>query len=147
MNSRQGDCFGVEPAVVRLSPANGRAYREPAHAALLALLAFILTSCHHAAPSKAPPSALAPDALVPSPRLIIGRVIATEIPQGFAFVELAADAPAAALVDGTELIARTPDLRETARLRASRYVRGRTLGTKIVGGQPAPGDEVVWLAP
>jgi len=36
---------------------------------------------------------------------------------------------------------------ETARLRASRYLRGRTLGTKILTGQPAPGDEVVWLAP
>jgi hypothetical protein len=38
-------------------------------------------------------------------------------------------------------------LRETGRVRASRYVRGRTLGTTLVAGQPSLGDEVVWLAP
>jgi hypothetical protein len=52
-----------------------------------------------------------------------------------------------ALANGTELIVRTPALQITARLRTSRYVRGRTLGTKIVEGQPSPGDEVVWVAP
>jgi hypothetical protein len=79
--------------------------------------------------------------------LIVGRVIAVEPPRGMVFVELAPDAPPAALVDGTPLGTRTLELRETGRLRASRYVRGRTLGTTIVDGQPAPGDEVVWLAP
>jgi hypothetical protein len=77
----------------------------------------------------------------------VGRVIAVEVPPGFAFVQLANDAPPAALADGTELITRTLDLGETARLRASRHLKGRTLGTKIVAGQPSPGDEVVWLAP
>jgi hypothetical protein len=124
--------------------------RKIGRAALFTLLAIIpfLPSCRIAAPTPASsPAVLGPDALVPSPRLIIGRVIAVEMPQGFAFVELATDAPATALVDGTELITRTLDLRETARLRVSRYVRGRTLGTKVVAGQPSPGDEVVWLAP
>ncbi len=85
--------------------------------------------------------------LAPSPRLIVGRILAVEPADGFAYVELATDAPVNALADGNELIARTLDLRETGRLRASRYVRGRTLGTKIIAGQPSPGDEVVWLAP
>lgn len=84
---------------------------------------------------------------MPSPRLIVGRVIAIDAAQGFAFVELAADAPPAAQVDGVELVSRTPELRETGRVRVSRYLRGRTLGTRIIGGQPAPGDEVVWHAP
>ena len=102
--------------------------------------------CRHAAPS-ARPAAAAVEPLAPSPRLIVGRIIAVDRAQGFAFVELGTDAPKSALADGTELIARTLELRETARLRASRYVRGRTLGTRIVAGQPSPGDEVVWLAP
>ena len=90
---------------------------------------------------------LAAGALAPSSRLIVGRVIAVDPKQGSAVVELAADAPQGSLMAGTELIARTLDLRETARIQVSPYVRGRILGTKIVGGQPSPGDEVVWLAP
>jgi hypothetical protein len=109
------------------------------------LAAFGLTACRTAAPRPANP--LATDALLPSSRLIVGRIIAVEPPQRFAFVELTHDAPAAALADGTELIVRTLDLRETARLQVSPYLRGRTLGTKILGGQPTPGDEVVWVAP
>jgi hypothetical protein len=110
-----------------------------------------VTGCRHApspkaAASPAPP-ALGADALLPSPRLIVGRIIAVDSAQGFAFVDLATDAPAPALANGTELFARTVGLQNTARLRTSRYVRGRTLGTKIVDGQPSPGDEVVWVAP
>lgn len=112
---------------------------------------LLLAGCRQSSPSRATPSLrhppLAADALMPSPRLIIGRIVAVDAARGFAFVDLASDAPAAALVDGAELIARTADLRETARLRSSRYVRGRTLGAKIVDGQPSPSDEVVWLAP
>src|SRR5688500_8365077 len=94
-----------------------------------------------------PPPVLAAGALLPSPRLVVGRVLAVDPGHGFAFVELAPDAPAAALNAGTELSVRTLELRDTARIEVSRYLRGRTLGTKIVEGQPAPGDEVVWLAP
>lgn len=83
-------------------------------------------------------------ALLPSQNLLVGRVLAVDAARGFAFVELTASPPTAALADGADLVARTDDLRETARLRVSRYVRGRTLGAKIVSGQPAPGNEVVW---
>jgi hypothetical protein len=102
---------------------------------LLLLLVLSSGACRHHAPARAavPPA----ETLAPSPRLI----------PGFAFVELAADSPNAALANGTELVARTLELRETARLRVSRFVRGRTLGVTIVSGQPSAGDEVVWLAP
>ena len=114
----------------------------------LAAVTFFGACAHRTAkPSGKPPSGLTADALLPSPRLIVGRVIAVDREQGFAILEVATDAPASALADGSELIARTLDLRETARLRVSRYLRGRTLGSKIVAGQPTPGDEVVWLAP
>ena len=96
---------------------------------------------------EAPAEPLPAGALLPSHNLLVGRVLAVDAARGFAFVELAADAPAASLADGTELISRTDALLETARLQASRYVRGRTLGAKIVSGQPAPGDEVVFPAP
>lgn len=112
----------------------------------LLLLAVILCfgACRHYAPAK---PTLSAEALAPSPRLIVGRIIALDPLPGFAFVELAADSPNAALASGTELVARTLELHETARLRVSRFVRGRTLGVTIVSGQPSPGDEVVWLAP
>ncbi len=93
------------------------------------------------------PPVLAADALLPSPRLFVGRIVAVNPIEGFAFVEVGADAPASALVDGTELIVRTLSLQERARVRVSRYIRGRTLGARILTGQATPGDEVVWLAP
>lgn len=67
--------------------------------------------------------------------------------RGFAFVDLVAEAPPEALSAGAELVARTLDLRETGHLRASPYVRGKTLGARILSGQPSPGDEVVWRVP
>jgi hypothetical protein len=114
------------------------------------LILTILVGCHGGFTDRARGTAspvLAPGALVPSPRLIVGRVLAVDHPQRFAFVDLASDAPKAALIAGTELSVRTLDLRVTGRIEVSRYIRGRTLGAKIVGGQPSPGDEVVWLAP
>ena len=66
---------------------------------LLVLAAFCwLCGCRTESPPVAStPSAVAP--LTPSPRLIVGRVLATDAAQGFAFVELAPDAPAAAFID------------------------------------------------
>ncbi|HUR57694.1 MAG TPA: hypothetical protein VM029_08285 [Opitutaceae bacterium] len=123
-------------------------------ARLLTLLAVfsVATGCRYfRAPtpntSTPPRPAASTEPLAPSPRLVVGRIIAVDPAQHFAFIELAADAPRGALSDGTELNARTAELKPTARLQVSRYARGRTLGTRIVSGQPAPGDEVVWLAP
>lgn len=123
----------------------------PASALILLVLLGLLptaTGCRwrgRAAPPARPASTIEP--LAPSPRLILGRILAVDIAQGFAHVELAADAPAAALAEGTELTARSDDLRATGRLKASRYVRGRILGASVVQGRPEAGDEVVWLAP
>ncbi len=124
-------------------------------ARLLTLLAvtFFAGACSHFAPltpTPLPPrpgDRLPPDALQPSPNLLVGRVLAVDLPNSFVIVDLAGEPPAAALTDGTELITRTDDLRETARVRVSRYVRGRTLGTTLISGRPSPRDEVVWRAP
>jgi hypothetical protein len=115
---------------------------------LVLLTACCLGGCMRASRSK--PTAGIPPAyepLAPSPRLIVGRVQATDVDRRFAFVDLAADAPDAALAEGTELVCRSVELRETGRLRVSRYVRGRTLGATMESGEPNVGDEVVWLAP
>jgi hypothetical protein len=116
---------------------------------VLAAILFSGAACRQmpAPPPRAAPVALPADALAPSPRLIVGRVVAVDPAQGFAFVELVADAPPAATARDTELVARTLELRETATLRTARYLRGRILGTRVVAGAPSVGDEVVWLAP
>ena len=106
-----------------------------------------LTPSRVGGPGAVTAGPLPPGALLPSQNLRVGRVLAVDAARGFAIVDVAADAPATALTEGAPLIARTNDLRETARLSASRYVRGRTFGTKIVSGQPSPGDEVVFPAP
>lgn len=118
---------------------------------LLLVLALLCSApaCRWITPVRRNSPAPAPtvEPLAPSPRLIVGRIIAIDAARRFAFVELAPDAPMAATGEGTELVARTLDLHETARLRASAYLRGRTLGTTITSGQPSTADEVVWLAP
>jgi hypothetical protein len=111
------------------------------------LLAGCATTPSSSSTAPAPTPATSSTPLVPSSNRIVGRVLAIDPERAFAFIDLAADAPAGALANGAELTTRTLDLRETARLRASSYVRGKTLGTRIVSGQPAPGDEVVWRAP
>ena len=126
-------------------------------ARLLTLLAVIsfLGACAPVAPTSPvarpadPPteSPLPPDALRASPRRIVGRVLAVDAVRGFAFVTLAAEPPPAALAAGAELLTRSADLHETGRLRAARYVRGRTLGGQILSGQPTLGDEVVFQTP
>jgi hypothetical protein len=112
---------------------------------LACVLPILLAACHGPASSSTP--AVAAPVFTASPNLIVGRILAADAERGFAFVDVGHSAPAGALVEGAELVVRSLDLRETGRLRASRYVEGKTLGAKIVAGQPAPGDEVVWRAP
>ena len=123
-------------------------------ARLLTLLAVIyfVPGCSTATTTPASRSAAAAailppaDALTLSPHKIVGRIVAVDTARGFAFVSLTSTTPAAALVEGGELIVRSDDLRETGRVRTSRYNRGRTLGTQIISGQPKLGDEVVFHA-
>lgn len=98
-------------------------------------------------PAPPPPAAAPAEPLAPSPRLVVGRVLALDAARGYAFVEMVSDAPRAALAPGTLLVARGPDLTPTATLRTSAHLRGRTLGTRVATGAPRPGDEVVWEAP
>lgn len=128
---------------------------------LLPLAVFFLsatTSCHTStlpsadmvpSPALTPTAAAAsapiePAHLAPSPHRLVGRVIGIDPTRRFAIVELAATAPA--LEPDAELVARTDHLLETGRLRTTRQLRGRTLGTAVISGEPSLGDEVVLLA-
>ncbi len=82
----------------------------------------------------------------PSPNRIIGYILDIDEAQGLAIIDLTAHPLPPELHDGVELTVRTRDLRKTARLRASRIIRGRTLGATIVTGLPAVGEEVVLAA-
>lgn len=134
--------------------------RHPVHRLLAALSLVGLAACQYmtplpdlprtghaatTAPEPEPPLPL--DALRPSPRRLVGRILSIDEANHFAFVALATEPPAAALADGAELTVRGDDLRETGRIRTSRYAHARTLGTQIIQGQPSPGDEVVFQAP
>lgn len=113
-----------------------------------ALPALLLAAAGCVTPPAPPPAAAAPsEPLAPSPRLLVGRVLEHDAARGFAFIELAPDAPRPALAPGTLLLVRRPDLTPAATLRTSAFLRGRTLGTRVASGTPRPGDEVVWEAP
>jgi hypothetical protein len=103
---------------------------------------FLLTACHSPVPPG--PGAPAPAAaLAPSPNLIVGHVIAVDTLRHFAVIDVASTAPLLALTADHELLARSDDLRITARLRTTRQLRVPTLGTLITAGAPNLGDEVV----
>ncbi len=91
----------------------------------------------------ATPAAAGP--VTPGPVQVLGRVIAVDqrtlsvIVEVGPYVELPFD------FTTRQLIARRDDLQPTARLQSSPYLRGRTLGTRLIAGQPQVGDEVVFL--
>jgi hypothetical protein len=112
----------------------------------LALAGCAGTGRHPVAP---PPAPAAPPGLIqPSPLLPVGRVLAVDGTVGTVIVDVSPYAALPADLTGRMLLARHPgDLQPTARLQASAYLRGRTLGTRLVEGRPAVGDEVVLLPP
>lgn len=128
---------------------------------LAAILAASLSGCaalQRLSGVAAPPSSAdaakpvgmqsaAMEPLAPSPRLIVGRVVALDWNLRQAILELGPEAPAEALVPDAELTTRDASLRETGKLRVSRQLRGKILGTFLLSGSPAVDNEVVWLAP
>ncbi len=80
---------------------------------------------------------------VPSPVQVVGRIIAVDLLSLVVVIELAPYSTVPANIGGRSLIARHDDLRPTARLEASSYLRGRTVGARLLTGQPQVGNEVV----
>lgn len=146
------------PLPARLPP---RPRAQAAAALTASLLGMALAGCQtlrrlgdfvvpqEGAGAKVPASVQGPprEPLAPSPRLVVGRVVAIDQDLRHAIVELGAEAPREALVPDAELTTRDASLRETGKLRVSRQLRGRILGTFLLAGSPAVDNEVVWLAP
>lgn len=86
-----------------------------------------------------------PDRTVPGPVQVLGRIIAVDLRSLSVIVELAPYAELPFDFATRQLISRRDDLQPTARLQSSPYLRGRTLGTRLLAGQPQIGDEVVFL--
>jgi hypothetical protein len=114
---------------------------HPTARALLPLAVAFFSSCHIAAPLPPPATTATVTALAASPHRVVGRVIGVDPIRELVVIELTN--ASTSLPADTELIARSDDLRETARLRATRQLRGRTLGTTVISGEPSLGDEVV----
>jgi hypothetical protein len=75
---------------------------------------------------------------------VLGRVIAIDSRTLFVMIEVAPHAVVPANFNDRILISRLDDLRPTARLQASGYLRGRILGARSLAGRPQVGDEVVF---
>ncbi len=81
---------------------------------------------------------------VSGPVQVVGRVIAVDLRSLTAIIEVAPYAVIPVNFSTRILISRQDDLQPTARLQASPYLRGRTLGARLLAGRPQVGDEVVF---
>ena len=111
---------------------------------LLALVCLLPAGCATSGGHKASAAATAKaDALTPSPFVVVGHVLAFDASTGNVIIDVAPYAVLPLGFDGLTLLARTDDLQPTAKLQASAYLRGHTLGARLLAGLPAIGDEVV----
>lgn len=78
-----------------------------------------------------------------SSTLVVGRIITIDPSSKSVLVEVGSFTVLPPDFATRILIARTDDLKPTARLQSSAYLRGRILGTRLIAGSPQLGDEVV----
>jgi hypothetical protein len=117
----------------------------------LALCSLLIAGCATRGAKPAPKggdSAVAPSAAtehtVPGPVQVVGRVISLDLRSLTVVIELSPFAVLPPDFNGRILISRQDDLRPTARLQASAYLRGRILGARLLAGKSQIGDEVVF---
>ncbi len=107
------------------------------------LLAGCTTTGGHKSTSSEKNKSAASSAISPSPMRIVGRVIAVDPSTQNVIIAVSPFAVLPGDFDRRILITRTDDLRATARLQSSPYLRGHTLGARTLGGRANVGDEVV----
>lgn len=78
-----------------------------------------------------------------SSALVMGRIIVIDLASKSVLVEVGSFTVLPPDFATRILISRTDELRPTARLQSSSYLRGRILGTRLIAGSPQVGDEVV----
>lgn len=116
----------------------------------LALCCLLVAGCASRgdkSPAKADAGAPKPVATVPGPVQVVGRIVAVDLRTLTVIVELGPFVTLPADFATRPLVSRRDDLQPTARLQSSPYLRGRTLGTRLVAGRPQIGDEVVFPPP
>jgi hypothetical protein len=121
----------------------------------LALCTLLLAGCAtRGSKSRAPAdtdseaksnASAGPSRTVPGPVRVLGRVIAVDLRTLSVVIDLAPYVELPFDFTTRQLITRRDDLQPTARLQSSPYLRGRTLGARLIAGQPQVGDEVVFL--
>ena len=118
---------------------------------ILALCSLLIAGCSTrgakpaAAKSGATPAQPAETTrTVPGPVQVAGRIIAIDMRSLTVVVELAPYLSIPPDFARRILISRHDDLQPTARLQATPYLRGRTLGTRLLAGKPQMNDEVVF---
>ena len=118
-------------------------------ACALTLVCLLLAGCftrgRNQTPNPAGGRGAKPDANapVPSPSLVVGRIISIDAQRLGVIIEVGPYVELPIDFASRILIARTNELRPTARLQSSAYLRGRILGTRLLAGSPQVGDEVV----
>ncbi len=104
---------------------------------------LLLAGCATRTGSK-PPASAKPAAVIPSPFAVVGHVLDVDASTGNVIIDVAPYAVMPADFSGKIMLTRTEaDLRPTAKLEASPYLRGHILGAHLLAGRPNIGDEVV----
>ncbi len=107
------------------------------------LLAGCTTTGGHKPTSSDKNTSATSSAILPSPMQIVGRVIAVDLRTLNVIIAVSPFTVLPGDFARRILITRTDDLRATAKLQCSPYLRGRTLGARILVGRANVGDEVV----
>jgi hypothetical protein len=85
-----------------------------------------------------------PSVTVPAPTQVVGRIISVDMRELAVVIEVPPFEMLPPDYSGRVLVSRLDDLRPTARMQASPYLRGRTLAARLLAGRPQVGDEVVF---
>ena len=113
----------------------------------LALCTLLTAGCTTGGPKQkveAGRESVKTSATVPSPAQVVGRIIAVDMVELAVIIEIPPYEVLPSDYNGRILISRMDDLRPTARMQASPYLRGRTLAARLLAGRPQIGDEVVF---
>lgn len=113
---------------------------------ILVLGCLLLAGCATRTKTKASPPAKAA-IIAPSPFVVVGHVISVDMATRNVIIDVAPFTVLPLGFSGRIMLARSEDLRPTAKLQASPYLRGHILGASLLAGHPHEGDEVVFPPP
>ncbi|MFA6287524.1 MAG: hypothetical protein WC661_09080 [Opitutaceae bacterium] len=111
---------------------------------ILMLGCLLLAGCATRTGDKPPSPVVKSGGVIPSPFAVVGHVLDVDANTGNIIIDVAPYTVLPADFSGKIMLTRTEaDLRPTAKLEASPYLRGHILGAHLLAGRPNIGDEVV----